>query len=177
VPAKKSCSAISRRDSAGRARRSPNITPSSRSCRIAPSCCPRWPTSASSDAGEIQKSLCPGAPYLARLERHDLALLPGEQCGVDQIDAASNRLVLAVPTIKKNLIEACVHTVGTDGVITDRRSRTAPRCCRHARLPHPAVRSDGSKGNLYCNRSRRRQSALDQRRNMRRLTSAATGEM
>ena len=42
-----------------------------------------------------------------------------EQCGVDQIDAALNRLALAVPNIKKNLIEACIHTVGADGVITE----------------------------------------------------------
>jgi len=73
----------------------------------------------SSDAAEIQKAFETGAPYLRAPEGAELALLPGEQCGVDQIDAALNRLTLAVPTIKKNLIEACVHTVGTDGVITE----------------------------------------------------------
>ena len=73
----------------------------------------------SSDAAEIQKAFETGAPYLRAPDGADLALLPREQCGVDQIDAALNRLALAVPTIKKNLIEACVHTVGTDGVITE----------------------------------------------------------
>jgi len=107
-----------------------------------------------------KKPLPPARHICARWTTTDLALLPGEQCGVDQIDAALNRLVLAVPTIKKNLIEACVHTVGTDGVITEGEAETAPRCCRHARLPHPAVRSDGARATLYCNRSRRRQSAL-----------------
>jgi Zn-dependent protease with chaperone function len=73
----------------------------------------------SSDAGEIQKAFATGAPYLRAPDGTDLALLPREQCGVDQIDAALNRLALAVPTIKKNLIEACVHTVGADGVMTE----------------------------------------------------------
>jgi Zn-dependent protease with chaperone function len=73
----------------------------------------------SSDAAEIQKAFETGAPYLRAPDGADLALLPCGQCGVDQIDAALNRLALAVPTIKKNLIEASIHTVGTDGVITE----------------------------------------------------------
>jgi len=73
----------------------------------------------SSDAGEIQKAFETGAPYLRAPDGADLALVPGEQCGVDQIDAALNRLTQAVPTIKKNLIEACVYTVGADGVMTE----------------------------------------------------------
>jgi Zn-dependent protease with chaperone function len=73
----------------------------------------------SSDAAEIEKAFANGAPYLRAPADVDCALLPREQCGVNQIDTALNRLVLAVPTIKKNLIEACVHTVGTDGVITE----------------------------------------------------------
>jgi hypothetical protein len=73
----------------------------------------------SSDAAEIEKAFETGAPYLRAPNDGDLTLLPREQCGVDQIDAALNRLVLAVPTIKKNLIEACVYTVGADGVMTE----------------------------------------------------------
>ena len=73
----------------------------------------------SSDAAQIGKAFETGAPYLRAPDNADLALLSGEQCGVDQIDAALNRLALAVPTIKKNLIEACVYTVGADGVITE----------------------------------------------------------
>jgi len=73
----------------------------------------------SSDAVEIQKAFETGAPYLRAPNGADLALLPRGQCGVDQIDAALNRLALAVPTIKKNLIEACVYTVGADGVMTE----------------------------------------------------------
>ena len=58
-------------------------------------------------------------PYLRAPADVECALLPREQCGVDQIGAALNRLALAVPTIKKNLIEACVYAVGADGVMTE----------------------------------------------------------
>ena len=73
----------------------------------------------SSDPAAVQKAFAAGAPYLRAPDDGDLTLLPREQCGVDQIDAALNRLALAVPTIKKNLIEACVHIVGADGVIVE----------------------------------------------------------
>jgi Zn-dependent protease with chaperone function len=73
----------------------------------------------SSDAGEIKKAFETGTPYLRAPDSADLVQLPCEQCGVDQIDAALNRLAQAVPTIKKNLIEACVYTVGADGVMTE----------------------------------------------------------
>ena len=36
-----------------------------------------------------------------------------------QIDAALDRLAQATPIIKKNLLEACIHTVGADGVILE----------------------------------------------------------
>jgi Peptidase family M48 len=73
----------------------------------------------SADAAEIQKAFATGAPYLRAPDDANLALLPREQCDVKQMDAALNRLVQAVPTIKKNLIEACVYTVGADGVIQE----------------------------------------------------------
>ena len=71
-----------------------------------------------SDATEIRKAFEQGAPYL-RAPDGDWGLLPREQCGVTQIDAALDRLAQAVPIIKKNLIEACIHTVGADGVIQE----------------------------------------------------------
>jgi Zn-dependent protease with chaperone function len=72
-----------------------------------------------SDAAEVQKAFEQGAPYLRAPNDADLNLLPKENCGVTQIDAALNRLAQAVPIIKKNLLEACVHTVGADGVIVE----------------------------------------------------------
>ena len=71
-----------------------------------------------SDAAEVQKAFEQGAPYL-RAPDGDWGLLPREQCGVNQIDASLNRLAQAVPIIKKNLLEACIHTVGADGVILE----------------------------------------------------------
>jgi Zn-dependent protease with chaperone function len=73
----------------------------------------------SDNATEIEKAFETGAPYLRAPDNSDLQLLPHENCGVNEIDAALNRLAQAVPTIKKNLIEACVHTVGADGVIVE----------------------------------------------------------
>jgi Zn-dependent protease with chaperone function len=71
-----------------------------------------------SDAAEVQKAFEQGAPYLHAPDG-DWGLLPREQCGVTQIDEALDRLALAVPIIKKNLLDACIHTVGADGVIQE----------------------------------------------------------
>ena len=73
----------------------------------------------SSDAAEIQKAFAAGAPFLRAPAGVPLELLPREKCGVDQIDAALNRLALAVPIIRKNLIEAAARVVGADGVILE----------------------------------------------------------
>ncbi|HTV76309.1 MAG TPA: hypothetical protein VMD57_04855, partial [Candidatus Baltobacteraceae bacterium] len=73
----------------------------------------------SDDAAEIEKAFQTGAPYLRTPDTAGLQLLPVENCGVNEIDAALNRLTQAAPTIKKNLIEACVHVVGADGVIVE----------------------------------------------------------
>jgi Zn-dependent protease with chaperone function len=68
---------------------------------------------------EIQKAFATGAPFLRAPAGVPLDLLPREQCGVDALDAALNRLALAVPIIKKNLLEACARVVGADGVILE----------------------------------------------------------
>lgn len=73
----------------------------------------------SNDDGEIQKAFAAGVPYLRAPVAVPLELLPRENCGVAQLDAALNRLALAVPIIKKNLIEASAHIVGADGVILE----------------------------------------------------------
>jgi hypothetical protein len=73
----------------------------------------------SSDAAEIKKAFAAGVPYVYAPAGVPLELLSPEQCGVNPIDAALNRLALAVPIIKKNLIAACVQVVGADGVILE----------------------------------------------------------
>jgi len=76
-------------------------------------------TVGNNDAAEIQKAFEQGAPYLRAPNDGDLQLLPCEECGVQPLDAALDRLAQAVPIIKKNLLEACVQTVGADGVIVE----------------------------------------------------------
>jgi len=73
----------------------------------------------SSDPAEIQKAFAAGTPYLRAPGDVPLELLPPDQCGVNELDAALNRLTLAVPIIKKNLIEASARVVGADGVILE----------------------------------------------------------
>lgn len=73
----------------------------------------------SAQEGEIQKAFATGVPYLRAPVVAELNLLPAEQCGVDQIDVALDRLVVAAPIIKKNLLEACAYVVGADGVIQE----------------------------------------------------------
>jgi len=73
----------------------------------------------SEDPGEIEKAFATGVPFLRAPENAGLGLLPAAQCGIAQIDAALNRLALAVPNIKRNLLEACARVVGADGVIVE----------------------------------------------------------
>jgi Zn-dependent protease with chaperone function len=72
----------------------------------------------SNDAAQIEKAFQEGAPYLRAVD-YGVGLLPRSECGLEQVDPALDRLGLAVPQIKKNLIEACVHVVGADGVIQE----------------------------------------------------------
>jgi Zn-dependent protease with chaperone function len=71
----------------------------------------------SNDANTVQKAFDTGAPYLLAPPGSDLQLLPREQCGVDQIGAALDRVVQAAPAIKRNIIQACIHVIGADGVV------------------------------------------------------------
>jgi hypothetical protein len=71
----------------------------------------------SGDAAEIANAFATGAPYLRAPAGINLALLPIQQCGVDQLGPALVRLALAAPVIKKNLLDACAYVVGADGVI------------------------------------------------------------
>jgi uncharacterized tellurite resistance protein B-like protein len=73
----------------------------------------------SGDAGEIQKAFAAGAPYLRAPANAELTLLSGDQFGIEEVDAALNRLALAAPIIKKNLLEACARVIGADGVIQE----------------------------------------------------------
>ncbi|HEV2454727.1 MAG TPA: M48 family metallopeptidase [Verrucomicrobiae bacterium] len=93
----------------------------------------------SNDAAGIEKAFDAGAPYLRAPEDSDLRLLPAAQCGIQQLDAALNRLVLAAPIIKKNVIEACVHVVGADGVIQEGEAELLRGICDTLDCPMPPV--------------------------------------
>jgi hypothetical protein len=67
---------------------------------------------------DASTALSKGLPYL-RVPGATIALLPREECGLAEIDGALTRLSLAVPQIKKNFLEACVQTLGADGVIRE----------------------------------------------------------
>jgi hypothetical protein len=77
-------------------------------------------TSSAEDA-DVRNAFQCGAPYL-RAQEGELTLLAQNDCGLQQIDIALNRLALAVPQIKKNVLEACVRIVGADGVIQEREA-------------------------------------------------------
>ncbi len=93
----------------------------------------------SQDLNEIQKAFDTGAPYLCAPDDSDLGLLPAEQCSVKQIDAALDRLVLAAPQIKKNVIEACVHVVGADGIIREEEAELIRAVADTLDCPHAAA--------------------------------------
>jgi hypothetical protein len=73
----------------------------------------------SEDAAEIQKAFNIGAPYLRAPGDAGMELLPPDQCGVEPVSTALDRLALAAPIIKKNLLEAAARVVGADGVILE----------------------------------------------------------
>jgi Zn-dependent protease with chaperone function len=73
----------------------------------------------SNDAAAAQSAFAIGAPYLRAPAGMEPALLPREQCAIEYLDAALDRLALAAPIIKKNLLEACARVVGADGVIQE----------------------------------------------------------
>ena len=75
----------------------------------------------SSKAGEVEKAFRAGAPHLGA-KADGLQLLPRAESGLKQLDSALDRLALAVPRIKKHLIEASVHVVGADGLVQEREA-------------------------------------------------------
>lgn len=75
----------------------------------------------SSKAGEVEKAFRKGALHL-RAEADELTLLARAESGLKQLDTALDRLALAAPQIKKQVLEACVQVVGADGVIQERQA-------------------------------------------------------
>ncbi|TAL06200.1 MAG: hypothetical protein EPO07_02170 [Verrucomicrobia bacterium] len=94
--------------------------------------------SGSADDAEVAKAFEKGAPFLRGGEVM-ISLSSRSECGLQQIDAALNRLAQAAPQIKKNLIEACVQTVGADGVIQESEAELLRAICDTLDCPMPPV--------------------------------------
>jgi uncharacterized tellurite resistance protein B-like protein len=75
----------------------------------------------SDDAAQQQTAFATGVPHLRSPEAQPGFYAPGS-CGLVEINAALDRLALAAPQIKKNLLEACVQVVGADGVVQEREA-------------------------------------------------------
>jgi Zn-dependent protease with chaperone function len=73
----------------------------------------------SENPNEVQKAFDVGVPFLRAPADEPMALLPREECGVQVVSNALDRLAFAAPIIKKNLLEACARVVGADGVIQE----------------------------------------------------------
>ena len=67
---------------------------------------------------DAEKAFNLGSPYL-RVPGGFISILPSSACGLEQIDAALNRLAQAAPQIKKNVLEACAQIVAADGVVKE----------------------------------------------------------
>ncbi|HEX5219732.1 MAG TPA: M48 family metallopeptidase [Verrucomicrobiae bacterium] len=68
------------------------------------------------DPTEVAKAFQTGVPYL-RTGDVALRMLPSDQSGLADVSKSLDRLALATPQIKKNLLDACAHVVGADGLI------------------------------------------------------------
>jgi len=65
---------------------------------------------------EIVRAFQTGVPYL-RADHAALEMLPPDQCGLADISKSLDRLAQAAPQIKKNVLDACAHVIGADGLI------------------------------------------------------------
>jgi Zn-dependent protease with chaperone function len=69
------------------------------------------------DSAQAEAAFARGAQPLSRIARNEIPFLPKVDCDLPRLDAALARLALAVPQIKKNVLNACAETVAADGVI------------------------------------------------------------
>jgi Zn-dependent protease with chaperone function len=75
-----------------------------------------------SNPAEMEKAFHDGLPHLRIPSDNALTILPDSESGLKQADAALDRISQAVPQIKKNVLIACVYTVGADGVMQEREA-------------------------------------------------------
>jgi Zn-dependent protease with chaperone function len=73
----------------------------------------------STDLRHAQAAFQRGAAPLAQRAQTPIEFIPPEQCGLDRVDAALQRLNEASPQIKKAVLDACAITVAADGMIQE----------------------------------------------------------
>ncbi len=74
------------------------------------------------DAAHAQAAFARGAQLLSRIAKKEIPFFPKVDCDLSQLDAALERLALAVPQIKKNVLNACAETVAADGILQGREA-------------------------------------------------------
>ncbi len=69
------------------------------------------------DLAQGEAAFARGAQLLSRIAKNEIPFLPKVDCDLPRLDAALERLALAVPQIKKNVLNACAETVAADGIL------------------------------------------------------------
>jgi Zn-dependent protease with chaperone function len=67
------------------------------------------------DPVQVEAAFARGAELLSGIAKTEIPFLPKADCDLPRLDIALERLVLAVPQIKKNVLNACAETVAADG--------------------------------------------------------------
>ena len=94
---------------------------------------------ASSDnAEEAQRAFAEGASQL-KLVQASLAFLPDAQSGLEQLDAALDKLATASGPIKQRLLMAGAHVVGADGVVLVKEAELLRAVAAALDVPVPPV--------------------------------------
>ena len=91
---------------------------------------------------EIQKAFDSGRTGLPPTADPALHLLPPDLCDMTAIDNALNRLAVAAPGIKKDVIAACVQVVGADGVILEEEAELLRAIADTLDCPMPPLIAD-----------------------------------
>jgi Zn-dependent protease with chaperone function len=69
------------------------------------------------DPTQVEAAFARGAQLLSRVAKKEIPFLPKADCDLPRLDTALERLELAVPQIKKNVLNACAETVAADGIL------------------------------------------------------------
>ena len=129
----------------GAARRRCNITPSSRWCRIAPSCFRRWPTSAAATPPKFKRRLTPARRICARRMKPIWYCCRANNAAWTRLTPRSTAWRRPSPTHQKEPARSLHPHRRRGRRDSGSGSRTAPRHRRHAGLPDAAVCGGGIK--------------------------------